>query len=219
MDKKKTTKKERLGFNLVLLGMITSGKNTQADILGKKYDLQFVESGKHWRKKLKEDSPDGELLRRTTGKGWATPVKLMKVFLKDSLDKKKKNKDLLFVGNPRLKPEAQLLNKLFKERKEDYYAMYITLPEKEVYKRTLGRKSGNAKAIYKNLDKEHLIPNRIKWHKEQVSKAVAYFKSIDKMKMINGKQSIPKVNQDIEKAINEFKKRNKKYHENISHRN
>ena len=36
---------EKLGFNIVLLGMIASGKETQANILKKKYALKFVESG------------------------------------------------------------------------------------------------------------------------------------------------------------------------------
>ena len=32
---------QKLGFNIVLLGMITSGKDTQAKILEKKYNVQM----------------------------------------------------------------------------------------------------------------------------------------------------------------------------------
>ena len=71
----------RLGFNIVLLGMIASGKDTQAEILKKKYALKSIESGIYWRKLLKEKSTDGDWVRRTTGAGKPAPVILMKKFL------------------------------------------------------------------------------------------------------------------------------------------
>ena len=49
-------KKERLGFNLTLMGMIASGKETQTEILKKKYALYPVETGVYTRKLLKEKS-------------------------------------------------------------------------------------------------------------------------------------------------------------------
>lgn len=194
-------KKERLGFNLVLLGQIASGKDTQASSLLKKYSFSPVESGKYWRKLEKEDSKDGEWIRRTTRLGKPAPVALMKKFLIDNINNKPKDKDLLFVGNPRLKPEAQLLKKIFTERNEKFFALYITLPEKEIYSRSLRSDRSD--------DSEVNIRRRIKWHKDQVSKSVDYFDSLGKLKKINGNQTIEKVYQDIEKAILYFKKLNK----------
>ena len=197
---------KKLGFNIVLLGMITSGKDTQAKILKKKYMLKTVESGIYWRKLLKEKGRNGNWVRRTAGVGKPAPVALMKKFLVKEISKKPKNKDLLFLGNPRLKPEAQLLKKILDARKEDFLAFYITLPDKEVYKRSILRKAGNMKAIYKLFDTKKLIGTRIKWHKDQVGKTVKYYKSLNKLVMINGNQPIPKVTKDILKAIEEYKK-------------
>lgn len=196
---------KKLGFNIVLLGMIASGKETQAGILKKRYALKTVESGMYWRKLLKEKSADGDWVRRTTGKGKPAPVALMKKFLMREISQKPKNKDLLFLGNPRLKPEAQLLKKILAARKEDFLALYVTLPDKEVYKRSIKRKEGNMKEIYKVFDTKKLIGVRIKWHKDQVGKTVKYFESLGKLKIINGKQSIPKVTKDILKAIEGYK--------------
>ncbi len=195
-------KKERLGFNLVLLGQIASGKDTQASLLMSKYNLCPVESGKYWRKLQKEDSKDGEWVRRTTALGKPAPVALMKKFLVENIDKKPQNKDLIFVGNPRLKPEAQLLKKILNAKKESFFALYITLPDKVVYERS--------SRSNRTDDDEIKIRRRIKWHKEQVSKSVNYFYSLGKLKKINGNQSIEKVNQDIEKALDYFKKLNSK---------
>ena len=195
-------KKERLGFHLVLLGQIASGKDTQATMLLGKYDFSPVESGKYWRKLGEEDSKDGEWLRRTTRLGKPAPVALMKRFILENINNKPKNKDLLFVGNPRLKPEAQLLKKILTEKKENFFALYITLPDKVIYQRSLrsDRYDDNKKNIVR----------RIKWHKDQVSKSVDYFDSLGKLKKINGNQTVEKVHQDIEKAIFYFKNLNNK---------
>ena len=176
---------KRLGFNIVLLGMIASGKETQANILKKKYALKFVESGVYTRKLLKEKSKNGDWARRTAGLGTPLPTILLQKFLVREIDNKPKNKDLLFLGTPRLKPEAQLLKKILSTRKEDFLALYITLPDKEVYKRSIKRSTGNMKAIYKVFDTNKLIATRIKWHKDQVGKSVKYFKSLKKLKLIN----------------------------------
>ena len=195
---------KRLGFNIILLGMIASGKETQANILKKKYALRFVETGVYSRKLLKEKSKNGDWARRTTGMGKPLPTILMQGFLKKEIKNKPKNKDLLFLGG-RLKPEAQLLKKLMGNKKEDFLAFYISLPDKEIYKRSLLRSKGNMKKIYKILDTKRIIAKRIAWHKDQVGKTVKYYKSLGKMRIINGNQSIPKVTKDIIKEIEKFK--------------
>lgn len=184
--------------------MIASGKETQANILKKKYALRFVETGVYSRKLLKEKSKNGDWARRTTGMGKPLPTILMQGFLKKEIKNKPKNKDLLFLGG-RLKPEAQLLKKLMGNKKEDFLAFYISLPDKEIYKRSLLRSKGNMKKIYKILDTKRIIAKRIAWHKDQVGKTVKYYKSLGKMRIINGNQSIPKVTKDIIKEIEKFK--------------
>ena len=187
--------------------MIASGKDTQANILKNKYMLKFIETGVYSRKLLKEKSKNGDWARRTTGKGLPLPTVLLQKFLIKEINNKPKNKDLLFLGG-RLKPEAQLIKKLLTARKENFLAFYITLPDKEVYKRSMERSKGNMKAIYKVLDTKKLIAARIKWHKDQVGKTVKYYKSLGKLKIINGNQPVPKVTKDILKAIKEYKKEN-----------
>jgi len=200
-------KKQRLGFNIVLLGQNASGKETQTRILEKKYALKSVETGVYTRTLLKEKSKNGDLARRTAGKGGALAVKLLKEFLVREIKNHPKGKDLIFLGGPRLKPEAQLLKKLLDQKKQDFIAFYITLPDKEVYRRSLLRaKDKNTKAIYKVFDNKKIIAARLKYYKNQVSKTVKYFQSLKKMKLINGNQPISKVTEDILGAIKEYKK-------------
>lgn len=202
-------KKQRLGFNLALMGMIASGKETQTEILKNKYSLQPIETGVFTRNLLKEKTKDGEWARRTAGKGLPLPTVLMQRFLIKQIDKKPKNKDLIFIGGPRLKPEAQLARKILNQKGQDIFVIYLSLTDKEVYKRSLKRKKGNMKDIYKVFDTKDIIRKRIKWHKDQVFKTVNYFDNLGKLKKINGNQSIEKVSKDIEKAISYFQKLNK----------
>jgi adenylate kinase len=197
---------KKLGFNIVLLGAPASGKETQANILKKIYALKFVETGVHTRKLLKKRGPDGDWTRRTAGRGGALPVALLKKFLIGEINKKLDNKDLLFLGGPRLKPEAQLLKKILKERKEDFIAFYITLPNREVYKRSLKRKKDKKiKTLYKVFDTEKIIKARLRYYEKQVSKTVKYLQELNKLKMIDGNQTIPKVTKEIVKEIEKFK--------------
>ena len=196
---------KKLGFNIVLLGTITSGKETQANILKKKYALKFVETGVYSRKLLRAKGPDGDWSRKTTGKGLPLPVVLLKKFLVKEINNKPKNKNLLFLGGPRLKPEAQLLKKMLSEKGADFLVFYIDLPDKEIYIRSKKRKTGNMKQIYKVLDEEKIIKARINYTKKQVSKTVKYFESLGKLKKINGNQPISKVTKDILKEIEKYK--------------
>ncbi|MBP7007002.1 MAG: nucleoside monophosphate kinase [Candidatus Pacebacteria bacterium] len=179
---------KKLGFNIVLLGMIASGKDTQAEILKSKYALKSVETGTYTRKLMKEKSKNGDWARRTAGKGKPLPTALLQKFLIEEIKNKPKNKNLLFLGG-RLKPEAQLLKKLMDQRKEEILVFYITLPDKEVYKRSLIRQ--------RNVDDKKYVAKRIKWHKDQVGKTVNYYKKLKIIKIINGNQTIPKVTKDI----------------------
>ncbi len=196
---------KRLGFNIVLLGMIASGKETQANILKKKYALKFVETGVYARKLLKEKSKNGDWARRTTGKGKPLPTALLQKFLIREIKNRPKNKDLLFLGG-RLKPEAQLLKKIMDKSGEKILAFYITLSDKEVYKRSIARSMGNMKNIYKLFDNKKLIKVRIAWHKDQVGKTVKYYQKLKIMNIINGNQTVPKVTKDILEVIERYKK-------------
>ena len=187
----------KLGFDLIFLGAPASGKDTQAHLLMNHYELKRVESGVYFRRHLKDKTALGRQIRETVGQAKPAPVPLMKIFLAEELKRAPKHKNLAFVGNPKLKPEAQYLVKLLKQKHRDFFAIYVTLPDKEIFKRSFYRMR------HDDL-KKTLIERRINWHKKQVGKTVDYFKSIGKLKVINGNQSIAKVARDIQLAINDY---------------
>jgi adenylate kinase family enzyme len=157
-----------------------------------------VQSGAYWRRLQKAKTKEGAWLRRTTAKGKPAPVSLMKKFITRSVEECPKGKSAIFVGNPRLKPEAQLLLKLLTKRNENVRAFYITLPKKEIYRRSLLR--------IRNADDAKHIQERVSWHKNQVSKTVSYLKTKKILKTINGNQSVKAVTQDLLSDIKKWQK-------------
>jgi adenylate kinase family enzyme len=124
----------------------------------------------------------------------------MKNFLLTQVGKAPKNKNIIFIGNPRLKPEAQLLNKLLGNLKRDYLTIYLHLSKSQIIQRSRNRV---------RMHTEHnaqYITNRIKWHKDQVGKTVSYFGKIGKLHKINGNQSITDIRKSIEKIIHDYQK-------------
>ncbi len=191
--------KKTLGFDLVILGDSASGKDTQAEILQKKYDLYPVASGIYFRKLLKNPKYKA-ILEKTYSKGLPSPTQLVIDLLKESFRKVKRNQNFLFIGAARLKPEAVVLKKYLDNNKRNFLVIYIKLPKAEVIKRSMKR--GRIE------DKDpKFISNRFLYYKKQVSQTVAYYKSAKKLKFIDGNQRVKAVAKDIEQALNDYQKR------------
>lgn len=190
--------KKRLGFDIILLGTPASGKDTQAKLLTRKFALKPVESGKYLRGLQRHKTKLGVLLRNNFAKGLPAPVKLIKEFLEANVKLAPKDRDLIFIGNPRLKPEAEFLKKLLQQNQRDYLAFYIQLPNTEIWKRSQRR--------MRNIDDTKYVAARIAWHKKQVGKTIKYFQRLNKLVLINGNQPIPKVDSDISRAIYDYKR-------------
>ena len=189
--------KKKLGFDLILLGDVAAGKDTQAVFLMKRFNLSPVATGKQWRIMVKKNDFRGRWLRRTFGKGRPTPVPIVKWFLEEKIKAVPKNKNLIFIGGPKLKPEAQFLKKQLELRNRDFFVFWLTLPVKEMIKRSKKR--------MRNVDDLKYIQRRISWYKKQQGKTLKYFQELKKVKFINANQSIKKVAGDIERAIEDHK--------------
>ncbi len=186
----------KLGFDLILLGAPVSGKDTQAEMLMNHYELKPVRSGVYFRKNINRKDAIGKKIRETVGKAKPAPVSLVKEFIKNEFRKLPKI-NFIFVGTPRLKPEAQFLVKLLKKNNRDFLVLYLQLAPKEIIKRSYHRMR------HEDVQRR-LIEKRISWHKTQVGKTVEYFKKMKKLKYINGNQPPLKVVRDIQQAINDY---------------
>lgn len=191
--------KKRLGFDLILLGDSTAGKDTQASILEKKFNIITIRSGEYLRS-IMNKSRYRNALSRTYKKGHPAPSWIINELLVSSINKAK-IEDLVFVGAARLLSEAKFLKQQLDFRQRDFYVIYLKLPKKIAIER------------YKTRSREALdsdkffIENRFKYYREQVSKTVEYFKKLKRIKFINASLPINIVHKEIIKIINDHKKR------------
>src|SRR6185436_16779410 len=140
------------------------GKDTQAALLAKKYKFATIETGKQWRMMVKKNDFRGRWLKRTFGLGHPAPVAIVKWFVGSKIRSAKKSEDLVFIGNPRLKPEAQFVVKLLQKRKRNFLVLYLRIPDKEIWRRSKSqiRMAGEERKQY--------VQNRINYTKNQVGK-------------------------------------------------
>lgn len=190
---------KRLGFDLILLGDPTSGKDTQADLLSKKFSVKTARSGAYLRHLKKISKKYKKILERTVDKGQPAPTKIVERFLKESVSKAM-GKDLIFVGTPRLVNEARSLTSFLEKQKRNYQVLYLKLPKKEVLKRSYLRQREK-----NDLDSKY-IQIRINYHSRLVNKTVKFYQARKKLKFINGNQSIAGVAEDIKKALDDHKR-------------
>lgn len=178
---------KRLGFDLVILGDSTAGKDTQALLLAKKYNVKLARSGDYLRK----------LKSYKYRQGVPAPSNVIIPFLNHHLTNLSPKKNIIFVGAARLKNEAEYLVKQLKKKNRDFFVIYIKIPKSEIIKRS------NARAERLEDTDLKLITSRIAYYKTKVSQTVKFYQSLKKLKIINGNQSIKKVSQDIQKALND----------------
>jgi len=190
--------KTSLGFDLILLGDPASGKDTQAKLLERKFLLKPVESGDYLRGLMRNQTKLGSEVRAKLLKGLPAPSHVIREFLEANVRLAPKKGNLVFVGNPRLKPEAEYLSSLLSSHQRDFLVIFLKVSDAEVWKRSAKR--------LRNADDSRYVRTRIAWTKSRVAKTVDYFKKIKKIRIINGTPTIKEVNKEILKAILEYKK-------------
>jgi adenylate kinase family enzyme len=191
-------KKRQLGFDLVLLGDSTSGKDTQAAILESKYNVLPVASGAYLRSLMRRKK-FAKLLKKVYLHGRPAPTEIMLGFLRQSFRKIKRGQNFIFVGAARLKPEAEFLKKYLDKHHRDFLVIYIRISKREVLRRSLvrGRPGDNDPTF---------IKNRFAYYRSQVSRTIAFYKKHKKLKYVNGEHSIHQVAETIDQIIHDHQR-------------
>lgn len=121
-------------MNLILLGSQGSGKGTQAELLVKKYGLNYVEMGKILRSmpEVKESIDKGELV----------PDEFVRLIAWDHINKQDKERGFLFDGYPRsLEQYGYLEDMLRKFGKKIDWVVYLYISPEESIRRLSARRT------------------------------------------------------------------------------
>lgn len=212
---------------IILLGKSGCGKGTQAELLRKKFGLDYIGSGDLLRARGKKKDFTGKKITEVIVKGGLIPTPaILKLWLDkvEELKNKKNLKGFVMDGNPRKILEAYLIDEALEWYGWDKNVkiILVDISDKEAIWRLTKRRIcreckeiipfvGNFKTVKKcpkcggELDQRAddtvgSAKKRLAWFKKDVWPIVNYYRKNSRLIKINGEQPIEKVFEDILKV-------------------
>ena len=182
-----------------ILGRPGSGKDTQAELLAKKFGLTHIISSKLIKAALKSKSAKVEKERRLQKSGFLVSSKFVSALMIEKIKSiAGRGKGIIMSGSPRtfpeIKDELPLLKKLYGE---NVYFFHVAISPKEVYVRNLKRHRKDLP----ELDTREVIKKRLAVFSHETLPVIKYLKSKKLIFYINGEQPIAKIHKDILKIL------------------
>ena len=181
-------------FNLILLGDPAAGKATQSAWIVKRYRMFDFDMGHELRRPSVRRTFDYD---RLTAKGKLTPTGIVRAIIREKVAKTNPSRGILFDGFPKMAGEARLLAAQLKHSgRRAPFVIYLHIPVAEAYRRRMKRGRRD--------DTEEAFMNRMAYCRNDVAKAIAFFKTVYAFKKISGLGTRRQVAKRIEKEIERF---------------
>ena len=194
---------------IILLGRPGSGKDTQAELLAKKFGLvhiissQLIEKVLKYRpKNVKLEGKIYDLIkeRQRIHSGALVNFNFVAVLINNKVKRvARQGQGLIMSASPRdlveLKKEIPLLEKLY--GRDNIYFFNIVISPKEVYIRNLKRRRKDLP----ELDTKKIIKKRLKVFNRYTWPVIKLLKKQKRIIDINGEQPIVKIHKDILKKL------------------
>lgn len=213
---------------IILLGAPGAGKGTQAKLLQKEFDLDYIGSGDLLRTRKKLNDFTGVKIGQAIDKGKRVPTPVIFKLWMDKFEKFKKApkfKGIIIDGSPRTTLEADMIEQALEwyEWTKNKRVILIDISIKEVIQRLTKRRmceqcgkiipfvgefkkikecdKCRGKLITRADDDEKGVRKRLEWFQTEVKPAINYYEKRGELIKINGEQSIEDVFKDILKVL------------------
>ncbi len=195
---------------IIILGRPGSGKDTQANLLAKKFGLVHIISSKiietalvNSKKNVKFEGMEYNLEkeRRNIHSGALVNFNFVAALINNEIKKvSRQGKGLILSASPRnlveLKKEVPIIEKIY--GKDSVYFFNIVISPKEVYIRNLKRHRKDLP----ELDTKKIIKKRLEVFNRYTLPVIKLLKKQKRIIEINGEQKIMKIHLDILRALN-----------------
>jgi len=183
---------------IILLGPSGSGKGTQAELLQKKFGLDYVGSGILLRARQKINDFSGRKVGEVIGRGDFAPTAVifsLWVSTWEEIKNRPEFKGFVIDGSPRKILEAQLIDQTLEWYEWDKYlsVFLIDVSRQEASRRLLERRRED--------DTPEAINNRLDLFEREVMPVIEYYDKSKRLTKVNGEQSVEDVHRDILRAI------------------
>ena len=207
-------------MNIILFGAPGAGKGTQAKLLVEKYGIPQISTGDMFRAAIANGTELGKKAKTYMDDGQLVPDDVTIGIVEERLAKEDCGKGFILDGFPRTLHQAEELQKILdKLGKTIDKVVVLDVDDNEILERITGRrmsrKTGkiyhvkynppvdeNEEDIYQREDdNETAVKTRLKAYKEQTSPLFDYYKNLGKTVIINGKQEVAKITEDILRVL------------------
>jgi adenylate kinase family enzyme len=195
----------------LITGKPACGKDTQADLIAKKFKARKIITSAvidEFLKKTKKKyitlsgvqfNLDKQKKIRMIGKLIAYRLVAFLVLEKIILPAIKTKKSIVLSGSPRGAIEAVIYLRIFKKflKKGEYYFIYLNISDKTAIKRALGRQRSRE-------DTPKVIKERLRVFRKEILPTINYLKRNKALVEINGENSKEKIFQEIVRKCSKF---------------
>ncbi len=212
-------------MNLILLGAPGAGKGTQAKKIVEKYGIPHIATGDILREAVAKGTELGKKAKEYMDRGELVPDEIVIGIVKERLQQPDCEKGFLLDGFPRTLKQAEALDEMLKELGKKIDAViYIDVPEEEVVKRIVNRRTcRNCGAVYhliyappkepnkcdkcggelyqRDDDKEETVRQRFKVYMENTAPLIEYYEKKGILYKVDGTKSIDEVFQQIDEIL------------------
>jgi adenylate kinase len=189
-------------LNIIIFGAPGSGKGTQSERITNKYKLLHISTGDMLRAEIAAKTQLGDLAHSYIAKGHLVPDQVIIDMLAEKLKQSATNhKGIIFDGFPRTVAQAEALDALLKQNKQDVTAMLELEVEKdELINRLLkrGEESG------RDDDNLETIQNRLQVYHHQTKPVMDFYKNAGKYNHIEGNGSIDEIFERIAQTLDKL---------------
>ncbi len=206
-------------MNLILLGAPGSGKGTQARLLQEHYHLTLIATGEILREEVCKGTPLGLEVKEKMDAGiYLSDDIILRVFEERLLQSK--DQGVILDGVPRTLNQAQKIDAMFDRLGLEIDGIIqLTVDDKELIQRissrticktcgasysnhqtTCGQCSGTEFMRRKDDDPE-TVKSRLDVYNEQAKPLTDYYRASNRLKVVDGMQSVEDVYKQIEKIL------------------
>ena len=208
-------------MKLIMLGAPGAGKGTQAEILSNKLGIPTISTGNILRAAVKEGTPIGLKAKSYMESGSLVPDEVIIGILAEALKSDECARGFILDGVPRTIPQAEAMEQ---QGVEIDYALDIEVDDNVIIERMSGRRSClNCGATYHVVnnppkqegicdscsseltiradDAPETVKARLDTYHSQTEPLIEFYKSREKLKVVENQPSIEETTKEIFKAL------------------
>ena len=187
-------------MNIILFGPPGAGKGTQAKFIIDKYNMVQISTGDMLRKAVKSGSELGNKVKVIMDKGDLVSDEIIMSIISERVIDEDCKQGFILDGFPRTLNQAKELDKMLVDKNLKIDHVIEILVDEDLLISRIKKRASNDK-IVRNDDNQEVLKNRIIIYKKDTIPVLKYYKNLNRLRQVNGMQSIKSVSNDIQGII------------------